>query len=196
MWLSCDFFWFQGEKDWAKYETARRLKGHVDKIRAQYKEDLKAKEMWIRQRLESATSFLQYSWSSLPCPRAVAVYFIDKLALRAGNEKDSDESADTVGCCSLRVEHISKWIPPPYKHTFPSLLQLKPLNYYPLIEPSSLSVTPSTSRGVGWERKCDRVWLSWEGFYSILQSCSCRQTSFQECPSFHERQKWRRWSLW
>jgi len=31
--------------------------------------------------------------------------FFLKLALRAGNEKD-DESADTVGCCSLRVEHI------------------------------------------------------------------------------------------
>lgn len=30
---------------------------------------------------------------------------IFQLALRAGNEKD-DESADTVGCCSLRVEHI------------------------------------------------------------------------------------------
>jgi len=27
------------------------------------------------------------------------------LALRAGNEKDEDQ-ADTVGCCSLRVEHI------------------------------------------------------------------------------------------
>ena len=39
--------------------------------------------------------------------RATALYFIDKLALRAGNEKDPDESADTVGCCSLRVEHIS-----------------------------------------------------------------------------------------
>ena len=36
------------------------------------------------------------------------MYFIDKLALRAGNEKDTDESADTVGCCSLRVEHMSK----------------------------------------------------------------------------------------
>ena len=30
----------------------------------------------------------------------------DKLALRAGNEKDEDQ-ADTVGCCSLRVEHIT-----------------------------------------------------------------------------------------
>lgn len=63
--------------------------------------------------------------------RAVALYFIDKvrfekvaavvrlprwgwffspggfqLALRAGNEKEEGETADTVGCCSLRVEHI------------------------------------------------------------------------------------------
>lgn len=30
-----------------------------------------------------------------------------KLALRAGNEKEEGESADTVGCCSLRVEHIT-----------------------------------------------------------------------------------------
>ena len=32
-----------------------------------------------------------------------------QLALRAGHEKD-EETADTVGCCSLRVEHISKCI--------------------------------------------------------------------------------------
>ena len=38
--------------------------------------------------------------------RATAMYFIDKLALRAGNEKGDDE-ADTVGCCSLRFEHIT-----------------------------------------------------------------------------------------
>jgi len=36
---------------------------------------------------------------------ACATYLIDKLALRVGNEKGEDE-ADTVGCCSLRVEHI------------------------------------------------------------------------------------------
>ena len=29
-----------------------------------------------------------------------------QLALRAGNEKDED-TADTVGCCSLRVEHLT-----------------------------------------------------------------------------------------
>ncbi|KAJ8335517.1 hypothetical protein SKAU_G00388590 [Synaphobranchus kaupii] len=77
----------KGEKDWEKYEVARRLKVCVQQIRAQYKQDLKSKQMSIRQR-------------------AVALYFIDKLALRAGNEKEEGETADTVGCCSLRVEHI------------------------------------------------------------------------------------------
>ncbi|KYO45284.1 DNA topoisomerase 1 isoform B [Alligator mississippiensis] len=77
----------KGEKDWQKYEVARRLKGVVDKIRSQYRDDWKSREMKTRQR-------------------AVALYFIDKLALRAGNEKEEGETADTVGCCSLRVEHI------------------------------------------------------------------------------------------
>lgn len=30
-----------------------------------------------------------------------------QLALRAGNEKEEGETADTVGCCSLRVEHLT-----------------------------------------------------------------------------------------
>lgn len=34
-----------------------------------------------------------------------ATYIIDVLAIRAGNEKGEDK-ADTVGCCSLRVEHV------------------------------------------------------------------------------------------
>ena len=38
--------------------------------------------------------------------RATALHLIDKLALRCGNEKDTEEEADTVGCCSLRCEHI------------------------------------------------------------------------------------------
>lgn len=42
--------------------------------------------------------------------RATALYLIDKLALRAGNEKGEDE-ADTVGCCSLRYEHITLELP-------------------------------------------------------------------------------------
>lgn len=36
---------------------------------------------------------------------ATAVYLIDQFALRAGNEKGEDE-ADTVGCCSLKYEHL------------------------------------------------------------------------------------------
>lgn len=31
---------------------------------------------------------------------------VPQLALRAGNEKEEGETADTVGCCSLRVEHL------------------------------------------------------------------------------------------
>lgn len=76
----------KGERDWQKYEKARKLHRYIDQLRKNYIEDWKSKEMKVRQR-------------------AVAIYFIDKLALRAGNEKDEDE-ADTVGCCSLRVEHI------------------------------------------------------------------------------------------
>lgn len=75
-------------KDWQKYEKARELKKYVDKIRSDYRNDFKSREMMRRQR-------------------AVALYFIDKLALRAGNEKEEGETADTVGCCSLRVEHIT-----------------------------------------------------------------------------------------
>lgn len=51
---------FQGEKDWQKYEVARKLKDVVHKIRAQYQADWKSKEMKKRQR-------------------AVALYFIDKV---------------------------------------------------------------------------------------------------------------------
>uniref|UniRef100_A0A8D2LST4 DNA topoisomerase I n=2 Tax=Varanus komodoensis TaxID=61221 RepID=A0A8D2LST4_VARKO len=78
----------KGEKDWQKYEVARRLKGVVGKIRSQYRADWRSREMKQRQR-------------------SVALYFIDKLALRAGNEKEEGETADTVGCCSLRVEHVA-----------------------------------------------------------------------------------------
>ena len=59
----------KGERDWQKYEKARKLHRIIDKLRHSYIEDWKSKEMKVRQR-------------------AVAIYFIDKLALRAGNEKD------------------------------------------------------------------------------------------------------------
>ncbi|OJA11705.1 hypothetical protein AZE42_02095 [Rhizopogon vesiculosus] len=77
----------KGQSDMQKFEKARELKSHVDRIRKDYSADLRSKVMADRQR-------------------ATAMYFIDKLALRAGNEKGEDE-ADTVGCCSLRCEHIT-----------------------------------------------------------------------------------------
>jgi DNA topoisomerase-1 len=55
----------KGEKDWQKYEKARQLKGEIEKIRVDYMADMKSKEMRLRQR-------------------AVALYFIDRLALRSG----------------------------------------------------------------------------------------------------------------
>ena len=38
--------------------------------------------------------------------RCLNFFCFFQLALRAGNEKEEGETADTVGCCSLRVEHI------------------------------------------------------------------------------------------
>ncbi|BGP08828.1 DNA topoisomerase 1 [Rhodotorula toruloides] len=86
----------KGQSDLKKFEKARSLKEHVDRIRADYTADLKSKEMATRQR-------------------ATAIYLIDRFALRAGNEKGEDE-ADTVGCCSLRFEHVT--LTPPNKVTF------------------------------------------------------------------------------
>ena len=75
------------QRDWAKYQMARELKEHLVGIREKYKADWVDEDPTIQQR-------------------GVALYLIDKLALRAGNEKDAEEEADTVGCCSLRFEHI------------------------------------------------------------------------------------------
>ncbi|SCV69897.1 BQ2448_1291 [Microbotryum intermedium] len=86
----------KGQSDLKKFEKARTLKDHVARIRRDYTADLKDKEMVVRQR-------------------ATAIYLIDRFALRNGNEKGEDE-ADTVGCCSLRFEHVT--LTPPTKVTF------------------------------------------------------------------------------
>ncbi|RSH91761.1 DNA topoisomerase 1 [Saitozyma podzolica] len=93
--LSAGSSW-KGQSDRQKFEKARELIKHIDRIRKDYTEDLKSKVMADRQR-------------------ATALYFIDKLALRAGNEKGEDE-ADTVGCCSLRYEHVT--LEPPNRVIF------------------------------------------------------------------------------
>ncbi|KAN0083561.1 hypothetical protein V8E54_002649 [Elaphomyces granulatus] len=77
----------KGQSDYKKFEKARELKKHIDRIRKDYQKGLKHELMVDRQR-------------------ATAVYLIDKFALRAGNEKGEDE-ADTVGCCSLKFENVT-----------------------------------------------------------------------------------------
>ncbi|SGZ49561.1 CIC11C00000000548 [Sungouiella intermedia] len=77
----------KGISDMKKFETARRLKDHIERIRADYRKMLKDQFMQNRQI-------------------ATATYLIDVFALRAGGEKGDDE-ADTVGCCSLRYEHVT-----------------------------------------------------------------------------------------
>ncbi|MES1921583.1 hypothetical protein MHBO_003115 [Bonamia ostreae] len=70
-----------------KYESARALKNKIDFVRKEYMKDLNSDDQSNRQR-------------------ATAVWIIDKLAIRVGNEKDTSITADTVGVCTLRLEHI------------------------------------------------------------------------------------------
>jgi DNA topoisomerase-1 len=78
---------FKGKSDRSKYNKAALLCGNIDKIRASYNKKLASKSIEDRQL-------------------ATAMWVIDLLALRVGGEKNTDEEADTVGCCSLRVEHL------------------------------------------------------------------------------------------
>ncbi len=79
--------------------TLLTLQKHVDAIRKDYTAEMKSKVMAERQR-------------------ATAMYLIDRLALRAGNEK-GEEEADTVGCCSLRLEHVTLLPPSSIELRFP-----------------------------------------------------------------------------
>jgi DNA topoisomerase I len=78
----------KGQSDFKKFEKARELKKHIERIRRDYTKDLRNEVMANRQR-------------------ATAMYLIDKFALRAGNEKDAENEAETVGCCSLKYEHLT-----------------------------------------------------------------------------------------
>lgn len=51
--------------------------------------------------------FIRAYLLSAPPPPPPCNLLPGQLALRAGNEKEEGETADTVGCCSLRVEHIN-----------------------------------------------------------------------------------------
>eukprot|EP01135_Chromosphaera_perkinsii_P005522 Nk52_evm71s352 gene=Nk52_evmTU71s352 len=90
---------FKSFSDLKKFENARKLKRHIGTIRKAYSRDMNDECIVMKQK-------------------ATATYLVDKLAIRIGNEKDSDEQADTVGCCSLRVEHVEMSGPQTVKFDF------------------------------------------------------------------------------
>ncbi len=79
---------FKAKSDQHKFDLARKLKNVIGSIR--------------RTNFNNITS---NSVDTKTKQLATALYLIDNLALRVGNEKGEDE-ADTVGVCSLRVEHV------------------------------------------------------------------------------------------
>jgi DNA topoisomerase-1 len=86
VWLGNDSE-FKMKSDIEKFDLARKLKKKINTIRKENDTNLKSSDNFLKQ-LSSA------------------LYLIDALALRVGNEKSEDES-DTVGVTSLRVEHIT-----------------------------------------------------------------------------------------
>ena len=77
---------FKGKSDRDKYAKAIQLKHCINKVRKDYNEKILSANKADREI-------------------GVAMWVIDILALRVGGEKGEDE-ADTVGCCSLRKEHL------------------------------------------------------------------------------------------
>jgi DNA topoisomerase-1 len=116
---------WKGQSDMQKFEKARNLKNFVGKIRKTYNSELRDKLSEVRQR-------------------ATAMYLIDQLALRAGNEKGDDE-ADTVGCCSLRWEHIT--LEPPNTLNF-DFLGKDSIRYQ-----NSVEVLPQVYKNIGIFKK-------------------------------------------
>jgi DNA topoisomerase I len=78
---------FKANNDLKKFELAKKLKKKIKKIIEYNNANLTNRDIKIKQL-------------------ATALYFIDKLAIRVGNEKSTDE-ADTVGVTTLRKEHLT-----------------------------------------------------------------------------------------
>ena len=85
VWLA-DTCNFKSDSDVKKFDIARKLKKKINDVRIE-------------------TNRLINSDNIKESQLGTAIYIMDNLALRVGNEKGNDE-ADTVGLTSLRVEHI------------------------------------------------------------------------------------------
>jgi len=78
---------FKMKSDENKYDKARLLKKKIKKIREKNHANMESKDLETRQL-------------------ATALYLIDRLALRIGNEKKEAE-ADTVGVTTLKIKNVS-----------------------------------------------------------------------------------------
>lgn len=76
----------KAKSDMEKYDLAKKLKSKIKNIHRENEITMQSDDPYKRQI-------------------GTALYFIDNFALRAGNEKGEDET-DTVGVCSLRIEHV------------------------------------------------------------------------------------------
>ena len=75
------------QADQAKYDKAKRLGRSIEKVTTEMYKAMAGRD--LKQRMVST-----------------AVFLINRLAMRVGDEKDPDE-ADTVGASTLRVEHVA-----------------------------------------------------------------------------------------
>jgi DNA topoisomerase-1 len=79
---------FKAKSDETKFDMARKLKKNIDSIRtSNYLNIIQNKDLKTKQL-------------------ALALFLIDKCAIRVGNEKDTSETAESYGACSLKIKHI------------------------------------------------------------------------------------------
>lgn len=74
--------------DMVKFDKARKLDKNIDKIRKHYTRDMKSSVAMTKQL-------------------AIAVYFLDLLAIRPGTEKDETKEANTAGLTTLKCGNIT-----------------------------------------------------------------------------------------
>ncbi len=79
----------KGRNDLIKFNLARALTLRIDELRRGVTQLMAPSEPLDKRQM------------------AVVIHMIDRLAIRAGGKKDTSTSADTVGACNLRVEHVT-----------------------------------------------------------------------------------------
>ena len=86
VWLH-DSSYLRQDNDKAKYDTAKKLEYYISDIEKEIINQMLSSKDVTRKKI------------------ATVCYLIYKLAMRVGDEKDTDE-ADTIGASTLRVEHL------------------------------------------------------------------------------------------